>query len=243
MNYVPMPRVAPTVHLPARDIERRKQARCPVALVVVRHAGRKPRPHREDRLRAVQRLDLRLLVDAQHQRPLRWVEVEPHDVGQLAAELQILAELERLDSVRLQPVLLPDPVHSRVAQTDLLRESASAPVRLDHRRLHGRSDACSCAAVIVFGLPDRARVRMPTKPSARYRRRHGVTVFIDTLRRSAVARTPSPPAPASRTCARTASSRGTVRARSHDSSTSRSAFPTFTTRHVYPMPVGRRMWR
>src|SRR5713226_6380735 len=40
-------------------------------------------PHRQNRLHAIERLNLRLLVRAQHQRPVRRVEIEPHNIAHL----------------------------------------------------------------------------------------------------------------------------------------------------------------
>ena len=44
-----------------------------------------PRPHRQQRLGTVQRLDLRFLIDAEHQRAIRRVEVKANDVVDLVA--------------------------------------------------------------------------------------------------------------------------------------------------------------
>lgn len=57
------------------------------------------RHHRQYRRRAVQRLDLGLLVHAQDQRLLRRVEVEPDDVADLVDELRVVGQLERVDPV------------------------------------------------------------------------------------------------------------------------------------------------
>ena len=42
-----------------------------------------PWSHREQRLGAIQRLDLRFLIDAEHQRVVRRVEIEADDVAHL----------------------------------------------------------------------------------------------------------------------------------------------------------------
>jgi len=55
---------------PGRDLERSEERRRPVADVVVRGSFRQSGPDRQDRLAALQRLDLALLVDAQHDRAL-----------------------------------------------------------------------------------------------------------------------------------------------------------------------------
>ena len=60
----------------------------------LRHA----RHHRQDRLLAVERLDLALLVDAEHQRPVGRRQVEPDDVANLVDEQRIARQLECLAS-------------------------------------------------------------------------------------------------------------------------------------------------
>jgi len=56
------------------------------------HAGH----HRQDRLFPVERLDLALLVDAEHQCPIGRRQVEPDDVADLVDEQGITRQLERL---------------------------------------------------------------------------------------------------------------------------------------------------
>jgi RHS repeat-associated protein len=133
-------REATAMNLPARHLERRKQAGGSVALVVVGHAGGNAGTKRQDRLGAIERLDLRLLVHRQHQRPLRRIEVQADDVRHLAVELGIAAELEGLDPMRLQVVLLPDALHRHVAEADLAREAPGAPVRAGLGRPHRGRD-------------------------------------------------------------------------------------------------------
>jgi len=58
---------------PVADVERREQAGDAVALVVMGAPLGHASQHRQQRLRAVQRLDLGLLVHAQHHRTLGWV--------------------------------------------------------------------------------------------------------------------------------------------------------------------------
>ena len=86
-------------------------------------------PHRQQRLGAVQRLDLALLVDAQHHRAIRRIEIEPDDVAHLLHEQRIGRELEGLDAMRLQPEGLPDAMDGRGRMADRRRHGAQAPVR------------------------------------------------------------------------------------------------------------------
>ena len=50
--------------------------------------------HRQNRLSAVERLDLALLVNAQHQGPFRWVKIQADDVADLLDEQRITRQLE-----------------------------------------------------------------------------------------------------------------------------------------------------
>jgi hypothetical protein len=64
-------------------------------------------------LRSVERLDLALLVDAQHEGAVGRRHVEPDDVAHLVHEQRIARQLEALDAVRLQAESLPDPMDRR----------------------------------------------------------------------------------------------------------------------------------
>ena len=84
--------------LPAADLERGEQAGRAVALVVMGVALGLARAQRQHRLGAVEGLDLGLLVDAEHDRPVGRVEVEAHDIADLGLEGRVGAELEGLDA-------------------------------------------------------------------------------------------------------------------------------------------------
>jgi hypothetical protein len=133
-----VPRIAATVDAAAGHLQRCEETGGAVPLVVVRHPGRQPGPHRQDRLGPVERLDLRLLVHAQHQGPFGRVDVQADEVGHLGVELRVLAELEGLDPMRLQAVFLPDAVHGGTADAEFLGQTTRAPMggglRLPHRR-------------------------------------------------------------------------------------------------------------
>ena len=70
-------------HLHVECGEQRRRA---MALVIVGAPLDLAGAHRQQRLGAVERLDLALLVDAQHQRALRRIEVEADDVAHLLDE-------------------------------------------------------------------------------------------------------------------------------------------------------------
>ena len=95
------------------DVQGGEQRGCAVALVVMAAPLDLPRPHRQQRLSAVERLDLRLFVDAQHQGAVGWVEVEPNDVAHLVDKQRVGRQFEGFDAVRLQSEGPPDATHAR----------------------------------------------------------------------------------------------------------------------------------
>ena len=105
-------------------VERGEQRGRAVPLVVVGAPLGLAGPHRQQRLGAVQRLDLAFLVDAEHHGALRRVEIEPDDVAHLLHEQRIGRELEGLDAVRLQAEGAPDAMHGRGRMADRLGHGA-----------------------------------------------------------------------------------------------------------------------
>jgi len=85
------------------------------------------------------------LIDAEHDRSLGRVQVEPDHIGQLLGEAGVVGELERPNPVGSEAVRVPDPLHGRRADALGLGHRAAAPVRLPRRgrlrrRLHDRLD-------------------------------------------------------------------------------------------------------
>ena len=91
---VPMLLHAAADHRAVEHVECGEQRRRAVALVVVGHRAAAARLDRQSRLRAVERLDLALLVDRQHHGMRRRVQIEADDVGQLGDEVGIARALE-----------------------------------------------------------------------------------------------------------------------------------------------------
>src|SRR5688572_6981810 len=69
----------------------------------------------QTRLRAVECLDLALLIDGKHQRLLRWIDVKADDVLDLRDQVGIVGDLEAAHQMRLEAVFGPDALHARVA--------------------------------------------------------------------------------------------------------------------------------
>src|SRR3984893_8266127 len=88
-----------------------------VPIKVVGHRAAAAALHRQPRLGAVERLDLRLLIDRQHQRVLGRIDIEADDVLDLGGKLRIVGQLERSHPVRLEAVRRPDPLYAVMADT------------------------------------------------------------------------------------------------------------------------------
>ena len=120
--------------LAVEHVEGGEQRRRAVALVVVRHGAGSAALHGQAGLRAVERLDLALLVDGQHHRVGRRIDVEPDDVADLGREGWVVRELEGADAMRLKPVRAPDALHIGEADAGRLGHGTPCPVG----RLAGR---------------------------------------------------------------------------------------------------------
>ena len=90
--------------------------------------------HRQQWLRTVKRLDLRFLVDTQHQRPFRRRHVEADNVTDLLDEEGIVGELERLAPVGLQAESAPDAMDGGWHVADRPGHQTERPVRRPGRR-------------------------------------------------------------------------------------------------------------
>lgn len=85
-------------------VERRKQWGRAMPPIVVRATFDLAGPHRQHGLRAVQRLNLRFLVHAEHDRMRRWMHVRADDVAHLLDEQRVRRQLEGLGAMRGETV-------------------------------------------------------------------------------------------------------------------------------------------
>ena len=83
---------------------------------------------RQDRVEAIQGLNSRLLVNAEHGGMLRWTQIESDDVGRLGFELRIVAGHVAFQSVRLQSRLSPDAMYGVFADAQRRGQFAATPV-------------------------------------------------------------------------------------------------------------------
>jgi hypothetical protein len=97
--------------------------------------------HRQTRLGAVERLNLALLVDRQHDGVGRRIDVEADHVVQLGNERRVGGQLEGPPAVRRQAVLLPDLLHRGDGEARGGGHGARRPVgRLVRRLALGQTD-------------------------------------------------------------------------------------------------------
>ena len=138
---MPMAGLALTQHLACGHVQRREQRRGTVALVVVGDPFDVSQAQGQQRLTALQGLDLTLLIDAQDHRMVRRVEVQPHNVAHFIDEEGVGGQLEMLLEVRLEPESLPDAMDRVLGLATLFGHAAHGPVSLVlRRRLQGLVD-------------------------------------------------------------------------------------------------------
>src|SRR6266849_3698998 len=105
-----------------------------VALVIMNPAFCLTRSHGQNWLRAIQSLNLRFLVNAEHQSLIRRIHIKPHYISYFVDEQRILGKFEALATVRGQSESSPHPMDAAATQAASCRQRASAPVRSILRR-------------------------------------------------------------------------------------------------------------
>src|SRR5260221_1416825 len=108
-----------TSNVVVEHVERREERRRSIPLVIVSHRSAPTLLDRQAGLCAVESLNLRLLVGAEHERMLRRIQIEPDHVDELLNEMGVVADLERTKSMRLQTVCFPDAVDQDVINLEL----------------------------------------------------------------------------------------------------------------------------
>jgi hypothetical protein len=94
-----------------------------------------------DAMGAAEHLDLRFLLDREHDGMRRRIEIKPDDVAQLGGELRIGGQLELAHPMRLQTVGAPDALHRGDADPSSRGHHAGGPVGpLAARILLGQCD-------------------------------------------------------------------------------------------------------
>ena len=175
-----MARLALSEDLAVGHVEGGKQGGCAMAVVVVRHPLEVTQAHRQHGLRALERLDLALFVNAQHQCLVGRVEVEPDDVAHLLDEERIVGELEGFRAVGLNPEEREIALYAALGDASFSLQSAHAPVRgglglAPQGRVQQPGDAFLIDAAWPPGLgpivqPLQALSAKPTPPAANHGR-------------------------------------------------------------------------
>src|SRR5512136_2730398 len=91
---VPMPGHAIPDDSSVKRHHRRKQSRRAVSFVIVRHCAATPLFQRQSRLGPVQSLNLRFLVNTQHKRFVRGIQVQSNNIIKLLYKLLITTQLK-----------------------------------------------------------------------------------------------------------------------------------------------------
>src|SRR5207253_6202417 len=108
--------------------ERSEQGGGAMAFVVVGHRLTAALFQRQARLSPVECLNLGLLVQRQHERMLRRVEVQTNDIRQFFGKAGVVAQLERPDPMGLEAVFSPDTAHGALAHPAHPSHAACAPL-------------------------------------------------------------------------------------------------------------------
>jgi hypothetical protein len=117
-------------HRSGGDVQGREKAGCAMAFVIVGSPLGLARQHRKDRLTTAQRLDLTLLIHAQHKRMMRRIHVQAHDVPHLVDQQRIVGQLKRFAAMRTQTKRPPDATDRRLTQPGPCRRGETDPSRL-----------------------------------------------------------------------------------------------------------------
>jgi len=124
---------------PRGDIECSKQRGRTMPHIAVRAPFRNTRHHRQDRLLAIECLDLAFLIDAENKGSVRWGQIKADDVAYLVDEQRIARQLECLAAVRLQAERRPHSADRGVGKARVRSHRADRPVRRVGRRRTQRS--------------------------------------------------------------------------------------------------------
>ena len=187
---VPMPWQAVRTNLAFCQFDRGEQRRCAIAFVVMRHRLQTTGEQRETFLRAVQGLNLTLLITRQHQSMRGWIKIQADNVHKLLSELRIIRNLEAFGSMRLQAVIFPDALHQCVIASQGLSQRTCRPLcRVRRRLLCGlANDLCLKSHTLRAMRPPRgASCSIPESRSLENRVRHVPTVRRVQPRSAAIA--------------------------------------------------------
>ena len=127
---------------------------------------------------AVERLNLALLVGAEHAGVFGWIEIQTDNGLQFLREARIVTDLKNSRQMRLQTMFVPDPSYALFAETGRFGHGTRAPVsrivRLFLRRPANdflnflrRNSRCSARTLCIFLQRRHATIQKPVAPSGR----------------------------------------------------------------------------
>ncbi len=117
----------PMGHLARRHLQGGEEIDDPVPLIVVRVAHGAAGPHGQRRLRALQSLDGRLLVDTEDNGVFGWVEIESDHIGHLGRKLRIPTHVVGAGEMGLDAVGSQDIGHTATCQSDRVAQQPGRP--------------------------------------------------------------------------------------------------------------------
>ena len=155
-------------HPAGGDLQRREQGGRPMPHIVVGAPLGAAGTQRQVGGGAGKRLDLGLLVHADHNRSFGRVQVQADHVADLGFQLRVGGELEGLGPPRFEVVLGPDAGDGVVATAQLVGEQPGGPVGdpevLGRWRQGGGQDLGAAVASDGLGRPGRGWSASPARP-------------------------------------------------------------------------------
>src|SRR5579875_177039 len=124
-----MTALAPADHGSVGQVQSGEQRCGAMANVVVSHAFDIAQAHGQQRLGALQGLDLALFIDAQHHGLVRWIQVQPHDIPHFFNEEGIGGKLQVTLPMWLKTKRTPNAMYGVLRQTRLRGQRTATPMR------------------------------------------------------------------------------------------------------------------
>src|SRR5215207_1873400 len=109
-----------TDNLASLSVQSGKQRGGAIAPVIMRAAFCLTGTHGQNRLRAIQCLNLRFLVHTQNQGFFRWIKIKSHNIAHLLDKQRVLRKLKGLTAMRGQRKSAPHTMDAGVTQTGSL---------------------------------------------------------------------------------------------------------------------------
>jgi len=186
-------------HLPGQHVQGREQRRRSVPLVIMGHALDIAEAQRQQRLGALQRLHLALLINAQHQGIVRRIQVQPDYIAHLLDEEGIGGQLEAFAAVRCYPKHFQVAMHAGLRDAGFCSDTTDRPVRRAIVRLlmqrgvgqRGQSLVVDCPRLTWTQFvmqPSNPPFDEPPAPLTHRGRRHSMPLGHHTIGRTLSAR-------------------------------------------------------